>query len=98
MAICDSKYCFTYVDIGGYGSDYDARIFRKTDLYSDFEQNRLELANPKRLAGETIPPVLVGDEIFPLKPWLTKPIPGPGPLSLEQKKYLITDYPEADEQ
>ena len=36
MAICDSKYCFTFVDIGGYGRNNDAAIFSQSELYKAF--------------------------------------------------------------
>ena len=32
LAVCDAKYCFTFVDIGDYGSLNDASIFQKQHL------------------------------------------------------------------
>lgn len=33
LAMCNSNYCFTFVDIGDYGKNSDASIFKNTDLY-----------------------------------------------------------------
>ena len=76
MAICDSKYCFTLVDIGGYGRDNDAAIFGQSEIGIAFDNNEMNLPEPKNVDGYTLPYVLVSDEIFQLKPWLMKPYPG----------------------
>lgn len=74
LAICDAKYCFTFADIGGFGSTNDANsVFGQA-----FEQHPMELNLPKpSLHGDKdLPFVIVGGDIFPLKPWLKKPYPG----------------------
>ncbi|XP_055618931.1 uncharacterized protein LOC129764142 [Toxorhynchites rutilus septentrionalis] len=63
MAIVDHDYCFRYVDIGSYGRNADGGIFQKCSLYSHLENNILLPENG----------VLVGDDAFPLKPYLLKP-------------------------
>jgi hypothetical protein len=86
MAICDANYRFTYVDIGSYGSDNDASIFRRTQLFQDFETGEAPIPQPRELDNMLLPHVLVGDEIFPLSNWLMKPYPGNG-LTHEQRVY-----------
>ena len=33
LAVCDAKYCFTFVDIGAYGSTNDASVLSETLSY-----------------------------------------------------------------
>lgn len=78
MAMCDSKYRFIYVDIGHYGRDNDASIFGNSPLFDNFNCNKLPIPQPKDVHGKNTPYFLVGDDIFPLKPWLMKPYSGRG--------------------
>ena len=86
MALCDAKYTFTMVDIGGYGRDNDAAIFEESQFGRGFAQSKVPIPNPTTRRQFTLPYVIVGDDIFPLKPWLLKPFPG-SPLTLEQRVY-----------
>ncbi|XP_057314888.1 uncharacterized protein LOC130656061 [Hydractinia symbiolongicarpus] len=87
MAICDAKYCFTMVDIGSYGRDNDASIFNESEIYNAFQNNLLNLPEHKTTSSKSkLPPVLIGDDIFALKPWLTKPFPLKY-LSFEERIY-----------
>ena len=76
MAICDENYCFSFVDIGGYGHDNDASIFGDSEICMAIEANQLEIPCAEIVNGFTLPYVLVADEIFPLKPCLMKPFGG----------------------
>lgn len=76
MAICDSKYRFIYTDIGHYGRDNDASIFTQSELYRIMNTQQADIPESDELHGKTTPYFFVGDEIFPLKPWLLKPYPG----------------------
>ena len=76
MAICDANYCFTFVDIGGFGSDNDASIFSESKISKAFSSNQLCIPGSQCIDGFNLPYVLVCDEIFGLKPWLMKPYPG----------------------
>ena len=88
LAVCDAKYCFTFVDIGDYGSLNDASILSETAFGQAFENSptNFNVPCPTLHGTETLPYVLIGDDIFPLKPWLMKPFPGKG-LSEPQKVY-----------
>ena len=91
MAICDSRYCFTFVDIGGYGRDNDASVFSQSDMYKAFMNNELSIPEPETKHGIDLPYVLVSDEIFPLKSWLMKSFPGKGlPESKETFNYRLS--------
>ena len=78
MAICDAKYCFTLVDIGGYGRENDAGLLSQSPFGQALESGRgkLGIPGPEQVGSFDLPYVFVGDEIFPLKPWLMKPFPG----------------------
>lgn len=78
LAICDAKYSFTFADIGGFGSTNDASVLSNTLFGQTFEQHptELHLPSPSHHGDKNLPYVVVGDDIFPLKPWLMKPYPG----------------------
>lgn len=78
LAICDAKYCFTHIDIGGVGSTNDASILACSDICRMFEDcpTAFNIPSHSLHGGKTLPYSLLGDDIFPLKPWLMKPYPG----------------------
>ena len=78
MAMCDSKYCFTLVDVGNYGKDNDAQIFNNSDIGRAFLNNKMHIPPAESIHGHLLPHVIIADEIFALKPWLMKPFPGKG--------------------
>lgn len=82
LALIDANYCFTFVDIGSYGSNSDAGIFRRSVLYKKLEKDTLGVPDDQPLPnaddlGPT-PHVIVGDEAFPLMVNLMRPFPGTG--------------------
>jgi hypothetical protein len=78
MAVVDSEYRFTFVDIGAYGKDADPTIFSKTSFWKSIESEKLKLPNPKPLPGtnEAVPYVFVGDEAFSLHKHMMRPFGG----------------------
>ena len=79
MAICDAHYVFTFMDIGSYGSNNESERFRKSTMGKSFFNKKIDLPHPDvidecpSLGG--VPYFLVGDEVFPLHPWLLHPYP-----------------------
>ena len=75
LAICDAKYCFTYVDFSQYWSKNDSSVLRSSGLYKAFEENKFNVPAPTEAEGfeDPLPYFFLGDEIFPLKTWLMKP-------------------------
>ncbi len=75
-------------DIGAPGSESDAGIFAQSAFAKRIEEKSLQIPlNGKLGSTETeVPHVIVGDEAFPLKPWLMRPFPGRG-LDLQKKVF-----------
>lgn len=78
LAMCDANYCFTMVDVGSYGKDNDASIFNESDIGKGLANGLFDIPNPSEVDGHMLPYVIVGDDIFGLKPYLMKPYPGRG--------------------
>lgn len=75
MAIVDHNYCFKYIDVGCNGRISDGGVFRNCNMFTKLENGFLP-------AGS----FLVGDDAFPLKPYLLKPFSGNN-LTLGQKLF-----------
>ena len=78
MAMSDSRYCFTLVDIENIGRDNDAHIFNNSMMGKAFINDEPNVPSPREVDGYQLPFVIVSDEIFALKPWLMKPYGGKG--------------------
>ena len=78
MAVCDANYCFTMIDVGGFGRDNDASILNESEFGQAFEkyQSELNIPSPELVENLMLPYVLLGDDIFGLKTWLIKLYPG----------------------
>jgi len=69
MAVCDSNYMFTFVDIGAYGKEGDSTVFKNSDFYKALANNQLGLPEPRPIEdeeSESFPYVIVADEAFAL--------------------------------
>ena len=66
------------MDIGAYGSTNDTSVFSSTTYGEALDKwpTALNMSTASRWGNRSLPYVLVGDDIFPLKPWLMKPYPG----------------------
>lgn len=89
MAICDAQYRFLCVDIGKPGSESDGGVFARSAMGRSFEQYALHFPKPRPLEhhGPEMPFVLVGDEAFPLKPYLMRPYPRIAGLDYAKKVF-----------
>lgn len=80
LTVCDARYCITMLDIGGVGSTKVASILSASGIGKVFDEfpasQAFSIPKPSTHGDKTHPYVLVGDDIFPLKPWLMKPYLG----------------------
>uniref|UniRef100_A0A182W805 DDE Tnp4 domain-containing protein n=1 Tax=Anopheles minimus TaxID=112268 RepID=A0A182W805_9DIPT len=77
QAVADANCKFIVVDVGEYGSRSDSRVFNSSNFYELIRSNQLNIPPPKLLPGITIsvPHVFVGNQGYPLKPFLIRPYP-----------------------
>ncbi|EDS27651.1 conserved hypothetical protein [Culex quinquefasciatus] len=78
LALVDANCNFIAVDVGAYGRNSDGGIFASSVLGKALAGNRLNVPEAAPLPGTNTltPHVIVGDEAFPLKPYLMRPYPG----------------------
>lgn len=86
LAVVDSNYKFTFVDIGAYGKECDSTVFQNSKLYQLLINENFSLPTPQPLCGNNrpIPWVLVGDEAFGLSKHVMRPYGGKN-LNVQQK-------------
>lgn len=93
LGVCDAEYCFSFVDIGAYGAQSDSGILQLSSFGKKLIENRLNLPMAKELPNcpqkRKIPFYFVGDEAFPLKDNLMRPISKPriGELQREERVF-----------
>ena len=73
MALVDSHYRFVWGSCGYPGNSHDSIIFKSTELWSNIESGNVLPSIGKKIAKQTVPPLIVGDSAFPIAPWLMKP-------------------------
>jgi len=78
LALVDHNYNFTCIDIGSYGSNSDGGIFAKSALKRAIEENVLDIPTDS---------VILGDDAFPLLPYLMKPYARRNHLTEREKVY-----------
>jgi len=85
LALVDASYKFLYVDVGSYGRSADGGIFSNSSLAHALTSNSLFIPSVEPIGDiQNMPYVIVGDDAFPLKPYLMKPYAMRG-LSTEQR-------------
>lgn len=91
LALVDANYKFIIVHVGELGKNSDGGIYSRSTLAKRLETNTLNIPGPKLLPSTSIqlPHVIVGDEAFPLKPYLMRPYPG---RQLQDKDNKIYNY------
>lgn len=74
MAVVNADCEFMMVDVGTNGRISDGGVFSNTKFYEKLSSNLLNIPEPAEISsGEKLPYVLVGDDAFPLRPYLMKP-------------------------
>ena len=77
LAVVDSDYCFTYVDIGAYGKSSDSNVFQSSTFGKRLSEDRINIPNSQQLPhdehGKFMPFVFVGDEAFAASTHILRP-------------------------
>lgn len=79
FALVDAGCKFLYIDVGTPGSKGDAAIWQTTPLQKAVASKSSglpDLVDMNTSSGLQLPPVIVGDDAFPLSPNLMKPFGG----------------------
>jgi hypothetical protein len=89
LALVDSDYKFTYVDIGTNGRVSDRGVFAKSALAAALQDNSLHFPSDQPLPGRQKPQpyVIVADEAFPLKANIMKPFSGKCLTNVERRVF-----------
>ena len=91
MAVANSEYQFTMVEIGEAGRQSDGGVFANGQIGYAMNNDLRQLPSPSMLSQHSrkeLPYIFVGDEAFPLKTFLIKPYPR-GSIGLSER---ITNY------
>ncbi|CAG7719715.1 unnamed protein product [Allacma fusca] len=76
LAVVDADHNLILVDVGTSGSCSDGGVFKNSKFGEKFERGQYELPPSKVLNGAVFNSVILGDDGFPLKPYLMKPYSG----------------------
>ena len=87
LAVCDARYCFSFVDVGEYGSNSDSGVLKNSSMGKMFDRNQMGVPDSELIEGTNyeLPYFLVGDEIFPLQNWLMRPYSGKALINDQRK-------------
>ncbi|XP_068926686.1 uncharacterized protein [Petaurus breviceps papuanus] len=73
QAVADPRLRFSQVFVGSSGSSHDSHMLEASQLCQKGNLGNLFPPIHKEIGGQTIGPVLVGDEAYPLREWLMVP-------------------------
>jgi len=74
LAMCDSKYRFTFADIGGIGRNSDSGTLNQSHLRTIIQHARTYFPPDKNIGNDRLLPYcIIGDDAFPLEKHIMKP-------------------------
>ena len=79
LAICEANYCLTLFDLHQHWSNNESGVLANSQMGQMFEDDLLHVLPNTKLQKDDLhdcPYFLLGDEIFSLKKWLMRPLPG----------------------
>ena len=83
LALVDAKYRFIWAVLGAPGNTHDSTYFQSTHLFYEISEGNVLPETFQFIGNTKIPPVILGDGAFPMKPWICKPF---GDVVLTEKK------------
>ena len=89
LAVCDARYCFSFVDVGEYGSNNDSGVLNNSNMGKMFDRNQMGVPDSELIEGTNyeLPYFLACDEIFPLQNWLMRPYSGKALINGQRKVF-----------
>lgn len=85
--VSDAHYRFILIDVGAEGRRSDGGVFANSSIQSGLQSNTLNVPSPAPVGERELSYVLVGDEAYPLAPYLMRPYPRRSNLDLRKKVY-----------
>ncbi|XP_049294156.1 uncharacterized protein LOC125769466 [Anopheles funestus] len=92
QAVADANCKFITIDVGDDGRRNDSGVFVNTSLYHHLENNSFNTPPPESLPATNfnMPYVLLGDQGYPLKPYLMRPYSSNMDAAKETINYLLS--------
>lgn len=80
QGVADADKKFLTIEVGARGKQSDGGTFASSTLFYLIDNDKFNIPPEKNLPGTNIkvPHVLIGDEAYPLKPYLMRPFPSRG--------------------
>ena len=86
MALVDAEYRFIWASVGTPGNTHDSTLMQSTELWDRIVAGNVIPNIVQQIDNVDIPPLILGDGVFPLRTWIMKPH-GDAVLP-EDKKYF----------
>lgn len=88
QCVADANYKFSTIDVGAYGKQSDGGMFSSSNICNRLETDNFNMPEDKLLPNSDIlvPYVLLGDETYPITPYLMGPYSGQN-LTNEERNY-----------
>ena len=86
IALVDAQYRFIWASVGAPGNTHDSTLFQSTRLWKQISDGDIVPNLVHQVKDVEVPPLILGDGAFPLRPWIMKPH-GDAVLSREKRYF-----------
>ena len=87
LALVDANKRFLTVDVGQYGRVSDGHVFANSNIAMRLAKQNIGLPPDENFGGVPLPYIVIGDEVFPLKKYLSRPYPRSARRLSEAEKF-----------